>query len=55
MDKCPYKYKYEFVNWLCDWDKNITKSQANNKSIAQLKWLFYNAPKLKRKRKENKV
>ena len=51
---CPYKYKYELVNWLFNFlknhpkyaDTNINKSAINRKSIKQLRWLYYNLPDL---------
>jgi hypothetical protein len=49
MTKCPYKYKYELVDWLIRFDNRITKACANRKTKRQLYWLFYNLPSLIRK------
>jgi len=44
--RCPYRYKYQLVDWLCKFDKRITRANANRKTIKQLYWLYYNLPEL---------
>ena len=40
--RCPYKYKYELVNWASN-RFNRTKSFFNSKSKKQLYAIYYNA------------
>ena len=43
---------YLMVDWLCKFDKRITRANANRKTIKQLYWLYYNLPELINRKKE---
>ena len=43
---CPYKYKYELVNWAIKY-RGFSKSKANAMSKAQLYAIFYNYNQLR--------
>ena len=43
---CPYRYKYQLVNWLLSFTNKFSKTQANKMSMRQLYWLYYNSHKI---------
>ena len=47
MDKCPYKYKHQLVDWLITFTHRFTKAQANKLSMKQLYYFYYNPHKIK--------
>ena len=46
MSYCPYKYKYELVDWLISFTDRFTKAEANRLSIKQLYYFYYNPHKI---------
>ena len=48
--KCPYKHKYELVNWLMKFSNDngikTTRTRINKRSVKQLRWLYYNLPSI---------
>ena len=47
MSNCPYKYRYQLVDWLLSYTNRFTKAQANKLSIKQLYFFYFNPHKLK--------
>ena len=52
--KCPYKHKYELVNWLMKFSNDngikTTRTRINKRSVKQLRWLYYNLPNIMNER-----
>jgi len=53
-DKCPYKHKYELVNWLMKFSNDngikTTRTRIKKRSVKQLRWLYYNLPNIMKSR-----
>lgn len=46
MSSHPYKYRYEYEEWLLGFTNKFSKTKVKKMSFKQLKWFFYNSNKI---------